>query len=132
MLAGLCSGHDGHRFLTLFENVLLGAKLSEYHTGYRAFSRQILQQLPLEVNSDDFLFDNQMLAQVIWFGHTVAEITCPTKYFPEASSINLWRSIRYGLGCLVTAVAFRLARMGLISSRLFPQGTKSSHGPIRP
>jgi glycosyltransferase involved in cell wall biosynthesis len=109
-----------NRLLTLVENILLGAKLSEYHTGYRAFSRQLLEQLPLEVNSDDFVFDNQMLAQIVWIGYTVAEISCPTKYFAEASSINLVRSIKYGFGCLFTALKFRLARMKLISSKLFP------------
>lgn len=109
-----------NRFLTLVENLLMGAKLSEYHTGYRAFSRQLLEQLPLDANSDDFVFDNQMLAQIVWFGHTIAEITCPTRYFPEASSINLRRSIKYGLGCLATSLTFRLARMGLVSSKLFP------------
>ena len=109
-----------NRFLTLVENILLGAKLSEYHTGYRAFSRELLEQLPLELNSDDFLFDNQMLAQILWFGHTIAEVTCPTKYFTEASSINFQRSVKYGLGCLATGLTFRLAKMNLINSRLFP------------
>jgi glycosyltransferase involved in cell wall biosynthesis len=109
-----------NRCLTLAENILLGAKLSEYHTGYRAFSREILQQLNLAGNSDDFVFDNQMLAQVLWQGFTIAEVSCPTKYFPEASSINLRRSIRYGLGCLATALRFRLARMGLLGCKLFP------------
>ena len=109
-----------NRFLTFVENMLLGAKLSEYHTGYRAFSRNLLEQLPLEVNSDDFVFDNQMLAQIVWFGHTVAEVSCPTKYFAEASSINLRRSIKYGFGCLLTALTFRLARMKIITSKLFP------------
>jgi len=109
-----------NRFLTLAENSLLGAKLSEYHTGYRAFSRELLQSLSLDGNSDDYLFDNQMLAQIIWQGRTIAEVSCPTKYFTEASSINLRRSIRYGLGCLWTALNFRLARMGIIRSRLFP------------
>jgi glycosyltransferase involved in cell wall biosynthesis len=109
-----------NRFLTLAENMLLGAKLSEYHTGYRAFSRELLQNLSLDDNSDDYLFDNQMLAQIIWQGLTIAEVSCPTKYFTEASSINLRRSIRYGFGCLWTALNFRLARMGLIRSRLFP------------
>jgi glycosyltransferase involved in cell wall biosynthesis len=112
-----------NRALTLIENVLLGAKLSEYHTGYRAFSREILTRLDLAANSDDFVFDNQMLAQVLWHGFTIAEISCPTRYFPEASSINLRRSISYGLGCLSTAVGYRLARMGLFRSRLFePSG----------
>jgi glycosyltransferase involved in cell wall biosynthesis len=109
-----------NRFLTLIENILLGAKLSEYHTGYRAFSRELLQSLSMNGNSDDYLFDNQMLAQIIWQGYTIAEVSCPTKYFTEASSINLRRSIRYGLGCLWTALIFRLARMGIIRSRLFP------------
>jgi glycosyltransferase involved in cell wall biosynthesis len=110
-----------NRFLTFAENILTGAKLSEYHTGYRAFSRQVLEQLPLDANSDDFVFDNQMLAQILWFGHTIAEVSCPTKYFAEASSINLSRSIKYGLGCLLTGVEFRLAKMNLIKSRLFPK-----------
>ena len=109
-----------NRFLTLAENILLGAKLSEYHTGYRAFSRELLQSLSMDGNSDDYLFDNQMLAQIIWQGCTIAEVSCPTKYFTDASSINLRRSIRYGLGCLWTALIFRLARMGIIRSRLFP------------
>jgi glycosyltransferase involved in cell wall biosynthesis len=109
-----------NRFLTLFENICLGAKLSEYHTGYRAFSRDLLERLSLENNSDDYLFDNQMLAQIIWHGFTIAEVSCPTKYFTEASSINLQRSIKYGLGCLSTALVFRLCKMKLIRSRLFP------------
>jgi glycosyltransferase involved in cell wall biosynthesis len=110
-----------NRFLTLAENILIGAKLSEYHTGYRAFSRQLLEQLPLEQNSDDFVFDNQMLAQILWSGHTIAEVTCPTKYFTEASSINFRRSVKYGFGCLSTGLTFRLAKMNLIKSSLFPQ-----------
>ncbi|MGA2092090.1 MAG: glycosyltransferase family 2 protein [Sedimentisphaerales bacterium] len=109
-----------NRFLTLAENMLLGAKLSEYHTGYRAFSRRLLQRLPLETNSDDFIFDNQMLAQILWLDCTIAEVSCPTKYFPEASSINFRRSVKYGLGCLCTGLKFRLARMNLIKSKLFP------------
>ncbi len=109
-----------NRFLTFCENLLLGAKLSEYHTGYRAFSRELLQKLPLDRNSDDFVFDNQMLAQILWFGHPIAEVSCPTKYFPEASSINFTRSLRYGFGCLATAVEFRLARMGLMKPAHFP------------
>ena len=108
-----------NRFLTFVENLLMGAKLSEYHTGYRGFSRKLLEQVPFKLNSDDFVFDNQMLAQVIWLGYTIAEVSCPTKYFPEASSINLPRSIRYGLGCLFTAVEFRLTKMRLISPRRF-------------
>ena len=110
-----------NRFLTLMENLLIGAKLSEYHTGFRAFSRELLERLPLDRhNSDDFVFDNQMLAQIVWYNYTIAEVSCPTKYFPEASSINLTRSIKYGIGCLLTAMTFRLAKMKLISSKLFP------------
>jgi glycosyltransferase involved in cell wall biosynthesis len=109
-----------NRFLTLAENMLLGAKLSEYHTGYRAFSRRLLERLPLDANSNDFVFDNQMLAQILWLGCTIAEVSCPTKYFPEASSINFRRSVKYGLGCLCTGLKFRLARMNLIKSKLFP------------
>ena len=110
-----------NRFLTAAENLAMGAKLSEYHTGYRAFSREILLKLDLAHNSDDFVFDNQMLAQILWHGFTIAEVSCPTKYFPEASSINLRRSIRYGFGCLFTGLAFRLSRLGLWRSRLFPR-----------
>ena len=109
-----------NRFLTLAENILMDAKLSEYHTGYRAFSRELLEKLPLKANSDDFVFDNQMLAQILWHDYTVAEVSCPTKYFPEASSINLFRSIKYGFGCLITASLFRLAKMKLVNSTLFP------------
>jgi glycosyltransferase involved in cell wall biosynthesis len=109
-----------NRFLTLVENFLFGAKLSEYHTGYRAFSRELLLRLPLQNNSDDFVFDNQMLAQIIWFDYTVAEVSCPTSYFAEASSINFTRSVKYGLGCLKTACRFRLAKINFIHSPLFP------------
>jgi len=109
-----------NRFLTFVENLLLGAKLSEYHTGYRSFSSQVLLKLNLTDNSDDFVFDNQILAQILWHGFTIAEISCPTNYFPEASSINLRRSIKYGFGCLWTGATFRLARMGLMRSKLFP------------
>jgi glycosyltransferase involved in cell wall biosynthesis len=112
--------YAANRFLTLAENILMDAKLSEYHTGYRAFSRQLLEELPIDANSDDFVFDNQMLAQIIWFGHTIAEVSCPTKYFPEASSINFRRSVKYGLGCLLTALTFRMAKIGLTTSKLFP------------
>jgi len=114
-----------NRFLTFVENVLTGAKLSEYHTGYRAFSRKLLEQLPLEANSDDFVFDNQMLAQILWYGHTIAEVSCPTRYSCEASSINFWRSVKYGFGCLWTALTFRLAKMRLFKSRLFPSRPES-------
>ena len=108
-----------NRVLTLLENLLLGAKLSEYHTGYRAFSREILERINVAGNSDDFVFDNQMLAQILWHGFSIAEVSCPTKYFPEASSINLRRSIRYGFGCLATSLTFRLAKSGLLRSKLF-------------
>ncbi|MFB3926559.1 MAG: glycosyltransferase family 2 protein [Syntrophales bacterium] len=110
-----------NRFLTFTENILLGAKLSEYHTGYRAFSRELLQILPLNENDDDFVFDNQMLAQVLWFGYTIAEISCPTLYFTDASSIDFRRSVKYGLGCLLTSLVFRLSRMKIIRSKLFPE-----------
>lgn len=108
-----------NRFLTLFENILLGHKLSEYHTGYRAFSREILERLPLASNSDDFVFDNQMLAQIIWFGYRIGELSCPTKYFDDASSINFRRSVIYGVGVLKTALQFRLNKLGLSSSPIF-------------
>ena len=104
-----------NRALTAVENLLLGAKLSEYHTGYRAFSRELLQRLPLEQNSDDFVFDHEVLAQVLWLQQPIGEVTCPAKYLPESSSINFRRSVRYGLGCLAVAVRFRLARHGLAS-----------------
>jgi glycosyltransferase involved in cell wall biosynthesis len=110
-----------NRFLTFVENIFLGAKLSEYHTGYRAFSKELLEKLPITANSDDFVFDNQILAQVIWFNYIIAEISCPTKYFAEASSINFRRSVKYGVGCLATAVVFRLSKMGIIKSALFPE-----------
>ncbi|MGA1979361.1 MAG: glycosyltransferase family 2 protein [Sedimentisphaerales bacterium] len=112
--------YASNRFLTLVENIMTGAKLSEYHSGYRAFSRELLEKLPLERNSDDFVFDNQMLAQILWLDYQIAEVSCPTKYFVEASSINFRRSIKYGFGCLNTAIKYRLARMHLIKSRLFP------------
>ena len=102
-----------NRVLTLAENILLGAKLSEYHTGYRAYSRELLEKVPFATNSDDFIFDNQFLAQVCWLNYIIAEITCPTKYFKEASSINFRRSLIYGFGCLGIAMRFRLAKWGL-------------------
>ena len=102
-----------NRALTLIENLLMAAKLSEYHTGYRAFARELLEALPLEQNSDDFVFDNEILAQTLWLGRQIGEVTCPAKYLPEASSINFPRSVRYGFGCLATALQFRLARWGL-------------------
>ena len=109
-----------NRFLTLVENIMTGAKLSEYHTGYRAFSRELLEKLPLEENSDDFVFDNQMLVQTLWLGYQIAEVSCPTLYFTQASSINFQRSLKYGFGCLDTAIKYRLAKMNLIRSKLFP------------
>lgn len=119
-----------NRFLTAWGNVFMGAKLSEYHTGYRAFSRKLLQSLDLEANSDDFVFDNQILAQILWQGYTIAEVTCPTKYFAEASSINLKRSITYGVGCVMTAVKFRLAKMGMASDKRFrPLAGAKADGP---
>lgn len=108
-----------NRFLTAFSNIMQGAKLSEYHTGYRAFSRELLQSLPLDENSDDFVFDSQMLAQILWQGSTIAEVTCPTKYFDEASSINFKRSMKYGIGCMGTAMRFRFAKWGLTSAKAF-------------
>ncbi|MCO5051325.1 MAG: glycosyltransferase family 2 protein [Verrucomicrobiae bacterium] len=108
-----------NRWLTLVENLLIGAKLSEYHTGYRAFSREVLETLDLSGNSNDFVFDNEMLAQIVWHGFSIGEVSCPTKYFADASSINFRRSVKYGFGCLATGLRFRLSRMGLIKSRLF-------------
>ena len=102
-----------NRFLTLVENLCLGAKLSEYHTGYRAYARWLLEKLPFDANSDDFVFDNQILAQIVALGCPIGELTCPARYLPEASSINFRRSVRYGFGCLGTALRFRLARWGL-------------------
>lgn len=112
-----------NRVLTLTENLMIGAKLSEYHTGYRAFAAELLKKLPLENNSDDFVFDNQVLAQVIWLKEPIGEITCPAKYMPEASSINFQRSVRYGLGCLMTAAQFLGARLSG-GNRLFPSRTR--------
>jgi len=108
-----------NRFLTLAENILLGHKLSEYHTGYRAFSREILESIPLDANSDDFVFDNQMIAQIVWGGYRIGEVSCPTKYFPEASSINFRRSVKYGFGVLATAMQYRLAILGISSPAIF-------------
>ena len=110
-----------NRVLTFFQNIMLGVKLSEYHTGYRAFSKEILMSIPLEENSDDFVFDNQMLAQAIFFGYSVGEISCPTKYFREASSINLTRSVTYGLGVLKTTFQAVMARMGIRRDGIFSE-----------
>jgi len=112
-----------NRMLTAFENLFLRVKLSEYHTGYRAFSREVLTRLPLGENSDDFVFDNQMLAQCVYFGFRIGEVSCPTKYFAEASSINFRRSVQYGLGVLKTTLQFALQRAGIARFPIF-----SDHG----
>jgi glycosyltransferase involved in cell wall biosynthesis len=117
-----------NRFLTLAGNLLLGTKVSEFHTGYRAFSRDLLERLPLDENSDDFVFDNQILAEITWLGYPIGEVSCPTSYAADASSINFRRSVRYGFGCLGTALTFRLAKMGLIRSARF---ARPGLAPIR-
>jgi hypothetical protein len=116
-----------NRVLTLVQNICLTQKLSEYHTGYRAWSRATLERLPIDVCSDDFVFDNQMLTQAIWFGFRIGEISCPTRYFPEASSINFSRSVRYGLGVLATSARYLVQRLGLHRSRLFPMASPPTH-----
>ncbi len=108
-----------NRILTLTENILLNKKLSEYHTGYRAFSIDVIKAINFEKNSDDFVFDNEMLAQIFYKNYTIGEISCPTKYFPEASSINLRRSAIYGLGVLRVSLVYRLCKWGLLKSKLF-------------
>lgn len=120
-----------NRVLTASQNLLMGTKLSEFHSGYRAFSADVLRKLPLNTNSDDFVFDNQMLAQVAWHGFAMGEISCPTKYFPEASSINFKRSCIYGLGVLKTSMHYRMAKMGLASKSLFdnPNGALPNPTP---
>ncbi len=123
-----------NRFLTFFQNVWMGQKLAEYHTGYRAFSREILEKLPLEENDDDFVFDNEMLGQIAYAGYIIGEVTCPTKYFPEASSINFKRSVKYGLGVLRVSMAFRFNKWGILKSRIFDfeKGRKLSvNSPVR-
>jgi glycosyltransferase involved in cell wall biosynthesis len=114
-----------NRLLTAFENLFLRVKLSEYHTGYRAFSREVLTRLPLRENSDDFVFDNQMLAQCVYFGFRIGEVSCPTKYFEEASSINFRRSVQYGLGVLKTTLQFALQRAGIIHTAIFNEKGKT-------
>jgi len=114
-----------NRFLTLIENLVLGVKLSEYHTGYRAFSREVIEALPLEKNSDDFVFDNEMLAQAVYFGFRIGEISCPTKYFDDASSINFSRSITYGLGVLSTSLKYLLQKTGIRSFSIFDNEGKN-------
>jgi len=114
-----------NRLLTAIQNILLNYKLSEYHTGYRAFARRVLHELPLEENSDDFVFDNEILAQAVYFKYRIGELSCPARYFPEASSIGFSRSIRYGLGVLRTSLKFRFQRMGILSFAMFnPTGDK--------
>jgi len=114
-----------NRLLTAFENLFLGIKLSEYHTGYRAFSREFLTRIPLRENSDDFVFDNQVLAQCVHFGYRIGEVSCPTKYFEEASSINFRRSVQYGLGVIGTTLRFALERAGIAHSRIFSKQGKT-------
>jgi len=108
-----------NRFLTLVENILLGIKLSEFHTGFRAFGTNVLETIPLEGNTDDFVFDNEMLVQSVYFGFRIGEISCPTRYFPEASSINFSRSVMYGIGVLSTAMKFRLQKSGIGKYSIF-------------
>ncbi|MCB0660505.1 MAG: glycosyltransferase family 2 protein [Saprospiraceae bacterium] len=108
-----------NRFLTFTQNVLVNYKLSEYHTGYRAFSRKVLEDIKFNENSDDFIFDNEMLSQIIYKGYDIAEVTCPTKYFDEASSINFRRSAKYGLGVLRVSLVHALCKLGIISSKLY-------------
>jgi glycosyltransferase involved in cell wall biosynthesis len=110
-----------NRALTAADNILIGSKLSEFHTGYRAFSRELLMRLPLDANSDDFVFDNQMLAQTVWMGFEIGEVSCPTRYATDASSINFRRSVEYGFGCLWTAILFRLCKWKAAKSPLFPE-----------
>ena len=114
-----------NRLLTAFENLFLGIKLSEYHSGYRAFSREVLTRLPLRENSDDFVFDNQMLAQCVHFGYRIGQVSCPTKYFEDASSINFRRSVQYGLGVVGTTLRFALERVGIAHSAIFSKEGKT-------
>ncbi len=112
-----------NRLLTFFENIMLRQKIAEYHTGYRAFSREVLQRINYEINSEDFVFDNEMLSQIIYLDYEIAEITCPTKYFEEASSINLQRSITYGLGVLRVSIVHRLCKWGWVKRKMYePRG----------
>jgi len=121
--------YAANRVLTLFQNILMGAKLSEYHTGFRAFSSKLLAKLPLDENSDDFVFDNQMLAQVLYGGHRLGEISCPTRYFKEASSINFFSSVKYGFGVIATSLRFRAGKMGIGSRKMFdPHETDAPQG----
>ena len=113
-----------NRILTLIQNLLMGQKLSEYHTGYRAMHRKVLESVPYTKNSDDFVFDNQMVAQIFYFGFDIAEITCPTKYFPEASSISFSRSVKYGSGVLLVSFQYLLAKTGIFKAAYFHSGKK--------
>lgn len=115
-----------NRILTLFQNLCLKAKLSEYHTGFRAFSSELLRSLPLEENSDDFVFDNEMLAQAVWFGFRLGEVSCPTRYMEEASSISFRRSVRYGFGVLGVSLKFMAARCGIARPTIFRGGGPQS------
>ena len=108
-----------NRFLTLFQNILMNQKLSEYHSGYRAYSKNVFEKINIQNNSDDFVFDNELLAQITYAGFSIGEVTCPTKYFPEASSINLGRSIQYGWGVLRVSCSYRLHKWGIYKSKLF-------------
>lgn len=122
-----------NRFLTLFQNIMVNHKLSEYHTGYRAFSSDVLRSIPFEHNSDDFIFDNEMLSQIIYAGFPIAEVTCPTKYFEDASSINIPRSIKYGFGVLRVSILHRLQKWGIIKHSLYTSITprKIAAEPVR-
>jgi len=113
-----------NKFLTWFQNIFLGQKLSEYHTGFRAFSREILENLPLAECDDDFIFDNEMLALICYYGYKTGEISCPTKYFPEASSINFKRSVKYGFGVLAVSIQYFLARLNICRSKIFKRSAK--------
>ena len=116
-----------NRFLTAFENFLLGSKLSEFHTGYRAFSKEVLENLPLHKNSDNFVFDNEMLAQIVYFGYRIGEISCPTKYFKGASSIDFVNSIIYGMGVIFTSIKFRLRKLGVPGFKIFEGKREDIH-----
>lgn len=117
-----------NRFLTLIENMALGVKLSEYHTGFRAFTREVLETLPLEENSDDFVFDSEMLVQAVYFGFRIGELSCPTRYFKEASSINFRRSVKYGFGVLASIMKFSLSKLGVKQFRIFSVNGKKLTG----
>ena len=120
-----------NRALTFFENVMLRQKLAEYHTGYRAFSREILQRINYEINNEDFVFDNEMLSQIIYHGYEIAEITCPTRYFEEASSINFKRSVVYGLGVLRVSIVYRLCKLGVMKREMYnPRSIRILHNSI--